>query len=403
MIKEGTGLFVVGRGKVIPYTGKYAVKAADVFDQIEAGFARVGLARTAAAYRPLRVEFELTTRCNDSCPSCGMGAMPMRDGVTLSDVDLDRLVGEFASIALPSVAVTGGEPFAAMRALRRAIAACQGAGIDISKLTSNGWWGSGKRCGPTFDALEEAGWLGNRLFVPLLMLSVGEQTVPLARVARIIHHLVRRYSGYEAGIAVSSLADPAARRHRVYDLIETYEREYGDFPHDRVHSTMRVYLNNARLEGQRKADRPGQTSLERWMDRCFDCFAPTVGAYVLPTALVKASGCFYTCAAFNVPEKLAFGNVLAEPLKVIVERAAASGYVQTVRAGGGLRGLHDIVPARFTRSACAPSFCDACARLIDKHDEVTGQATGARPAAAPPFIPIESLTVAGTRRVAGTR
>lgn len=144
MIKEGTGLFVAGRGEVVPYIGKYAVKTADVFDQVEAGFARAGLSRTAAAYRPLRVEFELTTRCNDSCPSCGMGAMSMRDGVTLSDADLDRLVGEFASIALPSVAVTGGEPFAAMRALKRVIASCARAGIDISKLTSNGWWGSEK-------------------------------------------------------------------------------------------------------------------------------------------------------------------------------------------------------------------------------------------------------------------
>jgi len=78
MIKEGTGLFVAGRGDVVPYTGKYAVKTPDVFDQVEAGFARAGLAQTAAAYRPLRVEFELTTRCNDSCPSCGMGALSMR-------------------------------------------------------------------------------------------------------------------------------------------------------------------------------------------------------------------------------------------------------------------------------------------------------------------------------------
>jgi hypothetical protein len=159
---------------------------------------------------------------------------------------------------------------------------------------------------------------------------------------------------------------------------------------------MRVYLNNERLEDQHKAERPGQTSLERWMGRCFDCFAPTVGAYVLPTALVKASGCFYSCAAFNVPEKLAFGNVLAEPLKAIVERAAASGYVQAVRAGGGLKGLHGIVPAQFTREVRAPSFCDACAHLIGKYDEVTGKATGTRPAAALPLIPVESIIAAGT-------
>jgi hypothetical protein len=397
MIREGTGLFTAGHGEVVPYTGKYAVKTPDVFDRIEAGFARAGLAAAAVAYRPLRIEFELTTKCNDACLSCGMGALSMRDGRTLGDADLDRLVGEFASIGLPSVAVTGGEPFAAMRALKRVIIACTSAGIDVSKLTTNGWWGSEKRCGPTFDALEEAGWLGNRLFVPLLMLSVGEQTVPLAHVARIIAHLVRRYSDREVNLGVSSLADPATRRHRVYDLIEVYEREHGPFPHDRVHSTMRVYLNNERLDDQRKAKRPGQTSLARWMDRCFDCFAPTVGAYVLPTALVKGSGCFYSCAAFNVPEKLAFGNVLAEPLKAIVERAAASGYVQAIRAGGGLRGLHGIVPAQFTRAECAPSFCDACACLIDKHDEISGQVTGSGAAAPLPLIPLESITAGGTR------
>jgi hypothetical protein len=397
MIKEGTGLFTADHGDVVPYTGKYAVKTPDVFNQIEAGFARVGLPADSVAYRPLRVEFELTTKCNDACPSCGMGALSMRDGKTLADADLDRLVGEFASIALPSVAVTGGEPFAAMRALKRVITVSTRVGIDISKLTTNGWWGSEKRCGPVFDALDAAGWLDNRLFVPLLMLSVGEQSVRLEHVARIIAHLVRRYSDCEVNVGVSSLADPATRQHRVYDLIEVYEREHGEFPHDRVHSTMRVYLNNERLDDQRKAERPGQTSIERWMGRCFDCFAPTVGAYVLPTALVKASGCFYSCAAFNVPDKLAFGNVLAEPLKAIIERTASSGYVQAVRVGGGLKGLNGIVPAQFTRAESAPSFCDACARLIDKHDEVTGQATGSGSAAPLPLIQLKALTSGDAR------
>jgi hypothetical protein len=46
---------------------------------------------------------------------------------------------------------------------------------------------------------------------------------------------------------VSSLADPASRTHKVGDLIRAYEKLYGDFPHDRVHSTMRVYLDNDRL------------------------------------------------------------------------------------------------------------------------------------------------------------
>lgn len=376
MIKEGTGLFVAGRGTVTPYVGKYAVKTADIFELCEAGFARVGLSETAPAYRPLRIEFELTTKCNDSCPSCGMGAMSMRDGVTLGDADLDRLVEQFASIALPSIAITGGEPFVALRSLLRVVRECRSAGIDTAKLTSNGWWGSESTCEQVFDKLEGAGWLDNRMFVPLLMLSVGEQTVPLGNVARIVNRLVSRYSDRQANIAVSSMADPSTRRHRIFDLIEVYERDFGDFPHDRVHSTMRVYLNNERLQAQRRANRPGETSLARWMDRCFDCFNPTVGAYVLPAALVKATGCFYSCAAFNVPEKLAFGNVFNEPLRQIVERVAASKYVRTISSGGGLKGLRGVVPESFTRTQSAPSFCDACAKLVDEFDSATGEATG---------------------------
>lgn len=82
------------------------------------------------------------------------------------------------------------------------------------------------------------------------------------------------YSDREPNVDVSSLADPAIRDHKAYDLMTVYEKACGDFPHDRVHSTMRDYLDNDRLPDQHKADRPGHTSVKRWMDRCFDCFAP---------------------------------------------------------------------------------------------------------------------------------
>jgi hypothetical protein len=78
MIKEGAHTFIDGRGRVVPYLGKYAVKDAGVFGRIRDRFARAGMAE--AAYRPLRIEFELTTKCNDSCPSCGMGALPGAPG-----------------------------------------------------------------------------------------------------------------------------------------------------------------------------------------------------------------------------------------------------------------------------------------------------------------------------------
>ncbi|MEU8828844.1 hypothetical protein [Streptomyces sp. NPDC048636] len=387
MIKEGTDLFVEDQGPVEPYRGKYAVKTPEIFKEVRAGWARAGL-DPASPYLPMRVELELTTKCNDHCPSCGMGALPLSQGRTLSNGQIGFLLGQFASIGLPSLAITGGEPFTAWRALLALLNGARERSIDISKLTTNGIWGTQRRCGPVFDRLERAGFLDSKLFVPLLMLSIGEQTTPLDRIARILHHAVTHYTSRDLNVALSSLADPTTREHRVDDLISVYEAAYGAFPHDRVHSTMRVYLNNERLEGQARAERPGRTPVSKWMDRCFDCFRPTVGAYVLPTSLLKQDGCWYTCAAFNVPEKLAMGNLLRERARDVLTRANSSAYVARVRAGGGLKALHDVVPRAESSSTTGTSFCDSCTWLIDRHDEITGEKTG-DPAA--PVIPVSSL------------
>ncbi|MET8382524.1 4Fe-4S cluster-binding domain-containing protein [Streptosporangium canum] len=363
------------------------MKTPQVFDRIRARWDRAGLAE--ASYRPLRIEFELTTKCNDACPSCGMGALSLQAGRSLTDQQLDYLLAEFSDVGLPSVAITGGEPFVAMRALLRFMTLARGTGVEVNKLTTNGIWGSKQRCGPTFDQLINAGLLDNTLFVPLLMLSIGEQTTPLEHVARIIHHTVTEFTDHDLNLAISSLADPSDREHKIYDLMRLYEAAYGDFPHDRIHSTMRVYLENDRLEDQAEINRPGRTSVAKWMDRCYDCFAPTVGSYVLPTALLKADGTLYACAAFNVPEKLGFGNLFREPLRDILARANRSAYVSAVRAGGGLKALHEVIPRAETEHMTCGSFCGSCSLLIDKFEQRTGQTLPA--GSALPFVDTSSL------------
>ncbi|MFE4368229.1 hypothetical protein ACFRMN_08275 [Streptomyces sp. NPDC056835] len=104
---------------------------------------------------------------------------------------------------------------------------------------------------------------------------------------------------------------------------------------------------------------------------------------------MKEHGDWYTCAAFNVPEKLAFGNMLRERATDLIARAGSSAYVARVRAGGGLAALHDVVPRSYTEKTTCTSFCDSCSLLIDRHDEVTGEATGHRSLA--PLIPIAAL------------
>ncbi|WP_327324401.1 hypothetical protein OG735_19090 [Streptomyces sp. NBC_01210] len=155
-----------------------------------------------------------------------------------------------------------------------------------------------------------------------------------------------------------------------------------------MHSTLRVYLANDRLDEQAPVNRPGLTPVAKWMDRCFDCFALTVGAYILPTSLLKEHGAWYTCAAFNVPEKLAFGNLLRERATDVIARANSSAYVARVRAGGGLKALHDVVPRSYTEQTTCTSFCDSCTLLIDRHDAATGATTGHR---TDPVIPVASL------------
>jgi hypothetical protein len=159
VIKEGLHLFVEGQGPVEPYRGKYAVKRADVFALVREGWAQTGL-DPASVYLPMRIEMELTTKCNDSCPSCGMGALPLTEGRTLSDGQIDFLLTQFTSIGVPSLAITGGEPFSAWRALLRVLKGARQRRIDISKLTTNGAWGTAGRCGPVFDRLEKAGFPG---------------------------------------------------------------------------------------------------------------------------------------------------------------------------------------------------------------------------------------------------
>lgn len=109
-----------------PFLGKYAAKHADIFNMIERRFTAAGL--DGMRYRPLRMEVEITSKCNDTCPSCGMGALPLAYGATMTPDQRAHLVDEFDAIGLPSTAVTGGEPFVAIHALMPLIKALSGRG-----------------------------------------------------------------------------------------------------------------------------------------------------------------------------------------------------------------------------------------------------------------------------------
>ncbi|MGW3042874.1 SPASM domain-containing protein [Kitasatospora sp. NPDC001159] len=123
------------------------------------------------------------------------------------------------------------------------------------------------------------------------------------------------------------------------------------------------------------------------MDACFDCFAPTVGTYILPSSLLKQDGRLYACASFDVPESLGFGNVFTEPLRAIIERANNSEYLRTIANGGGLKGLHGKVSAEFTQNTTCGGFCDSCGLLSDRWRTERGLL----PVVPLPIIPTQDL------------
>jgi aerobic-type carbon monoxide dehydrogenase small subunit (CoxS/CutS family) len=54
-----------------------------------------------------------------------------------------------------------------------------------------------------------------------------------------------------------------------------------------------------------------------------------------------------------------------------IARVNRSPYVATVRAGGGLKALRDVVPTEFTKTTTCDSFCGSCSLLIDEFEKCT--------------------------------
>lgn len=104
---------------------------------------------------------------------------------------------------------------------------------------------------------------------------------------------------------------------------------------------------------------------------------------------MKQTGDLYSCAAFNVPEKLRFGNLFTESALEILARVNRSAYVVKIREGGGLKAMHDVVPQSVTQSLTCGSHCGSCALLIEECEQRTGERGHGGPAL--PLIDIASV------------
>lgn len=341
--------------EIIPYRGKFAVKTRDFFENI----AQMQQEKMDSAwlYKPLRFEIEITNECNIQCKHCGMNATQCGTGVVLSDDLMHRIPAELHQVGIPSISITGGEPYLHFTKLCGLIQECAKLGIDICKITTNGYWGECPE--KYFQELSSVGLFKNKYFVPLIMFSIGENSVPFETIANIFKFVNANFSAKEINLCISSMKEKGGKS-LISDFIHIYESLYGAFPEDRFYLTERIYLNSKYNPAE--AIRV-ETNIRNYADDCYMCFWPTVGAYVLPTLFMKASGDCYSCAAFNVPDELYFGNIHDMSIRQILYEANNNRYVKII-AKNGLKGFYKYIDRVVLEETTANDYCDACEKLI---------------------------------------
>jgi radical SAM protein with 4Fe4S-binding SPASM domain len=351
---------------VEPYMGKHAVKSASFF----------GIVRKMQddqmpfdwVYRPLKVEIELTNGCNESCPHCGMSAQPISQSTLLPRDFLLSIPSQLNALGIPGISITGGEPFTAMPNLLDLLSECRDK-VDVVKITTNGYWADSLDAAKAkLTLLADNGFIESRLFRPVLMLSIGEQHVPLERIVNVIVAAKALFRNNELALCISSLSLQSGDE-RISDLEGSYKEITGNpFPWDSVYLTKRSYIaaGRARLDTRL----PKRTIQLEKMCKDRGCFRQTIGAFVVPTPLIKVNGTVYSCSVFGMPDELILGNVYENSIKEIIEAANNNFYIR-ILAEGNLPALRKIVSCPDSRfgDVAVDNFHEACWCLIAAHRE----------------------------------
>ena len=344
--------------RVRPYEGKYAARRADFFEEVS----RIQNERMNPEwlYRPLNSEIEITDSCNDSCPHCGMSAKGM-NGTSYTSDELTDYIEQLHDNGIISYSITGGEPFLEFGNILAMMRASAGH-VDICKITSNGFWEYDSE--KYFSDMVNAGLLENRFLVPCLMISIGDQSTPMEDTCRIFHTAMKNFSPRELTLCISSLSEYGGVS-KVDSFIETYTKNFGTLPEDRIFLTENYY-RTSKCMNLRANDISGRCVAD-YMTGPVRCFEPTIGKYILPRMFVKASGQVCTCACFNPPEQLYIGNIRHEKIHDILNSINANQYVKII-AEGGLHNFRHWISIEECRNIPCNNECEACRFLINEYE-----------------------------------
>lgn len=346
--------------RVKPFAGKYAAKTADFFYRVnEIQNERMN---DTWVYRPINSEIEITSKCNQLCPHCGMAANK-HNGISYSEQQLTDYVSQLYDNGIVSFSITGGEPFIAFENMLKMVETSRGK-VDVCKITSNGFWGNDPSY--YFEKMVSAGLLENQLLVPCLMISIGEQSTPMEDTCAIFAYALSHFSKEEITLCISSLCE-YGKESKVNQFIRTYEKMYGTLPHGRIFLTENYYRNSNCIQ-QNARDVKGRNVADYMMGPV-RCFEPTIGKYILPRMLVKSTGVVCTCACFNPPEQLYIGNFRKESVHDILNKINDNIYVKII-AEDGLHNFRHWINTEECKDVTCSNECEACRYLIERFDKI---------------------------------
>jgi len=344
------------------YRGKHAVKSQAFFEEVRAQ-------QTAKMppdwdYRPLKIEVETTDGCNQGCKHCGMSSRPIKDCSYLPREILLSLPDQLHSLGIPGISITGGEPFAALPQLLDLLSECRGK-VDVVKLTTNAYWANTLESAKSnLRLLADRGLVDSSLFRPVLMLSIGEQKVPLQNIVNAVVAAQRLFDDRTLAVCISSLS-LCSGDDRIPELERSYQIAVGkNLDWDTVFLTKRTYIAAGRALLDK--DLPRREIPIHKMIKERGCFRQTVGAVVVPTPLIKVDGNVFTCSVFGMPRELLLGNIQEMTLFELLTAANENSIVRTILRGS-LPALGQQVPDHKLDGVVADNFHEACWRLISLH------------------------------------
>ena len=327
-------------------SNKYEIKSKNIDADLKGYFS--GKLIKDFNIKPVQFTIELTNKCNCNCPDCGMQAnrVPFYN---ITGKKLERLLDEIQNFGIPSIAITGGEPFLMFDDFCNSFNMFN---IDLIKIVSNGFWGNNPKY--YFDKLKEIGFLNNKFFKPSIFISIGQQSVPLSTVANLFKYVNDNFKETDFNFGLINTRFPELSRSKLEDFVEIYESLYGTFPKKRFILTQSnyIYLNK-------------ENTCFKACDLITECdnrFTFSAGKFVSPKIFMTAKGDCYPCEIFQKPKEMFLGNLFNTSLFEIVKNYNENKYINFIKEYG--TPMYKNILTKNMLENAFPSVCDACCYCV---------------------------------------